>query len=124
MIGWEVFAEASQFFTMKKKKRPLTPQQLKFVQEYIILGNASEAARRAGYAEKWVGKIGPALLGNSRVVAEVNRQTKKTLSYRDITKERVLTELARVAMTSMDDLAEWKSTGVVLKDSACHGNFR
>ena len=102
---------------MKKKKRPLNPQQLKFVQEYIIFGNASEAARRAGYAEQWVGKIGPALLGNSRIVEEINRQTKKVLSHRDVTKERILTELARVGFTSMDDLAEWGGAGVTLKDS-------
>ncbi len=92
------------------KKRPLNPQQLKFVKEYIILGNATEAARRAGYAEKWCGKIGPAMVGNSRIQQEVNKQARKIFTRRDVTMDKVLTELARVAFTNLDDVANWTKT--------------
>jgi len=102
---------------MKASKRPLNPQQLKFVQEYIILGNATEAARRASYAEKWADRIGPGLVGDCRVLAEINRQVTKTLSHHEVTKQRILTELARVAFSNMDDVAEWTASGIKLKDS-------
>lgn len=97
---------------MPKTKPLLKPQWLKFIQEYIILGNAAEAARRAGYAEKWADRMGHALIENNRVKAEINRQVTKTLSHRDVTKKRILSELARVAFGSLDDVATWSKTSV------------
>ena len=34
---------------MTEKKKKLTPKQQRFVSEYLKTGNATEAARRAGY---------------------------------------------------------------------------
>lgn len=40
------------------KKRKLTEKQERFIDYYIELGNATEAARRAGYSEKTAKQIG------------------------------------------------------------------
>lgn len=40
------------------KKRKLTEKQKRFIDYYIELGNATEAARRAGYSEKTAKQIG------------------------------------------------------------------
>jgi len=47
----------------------MTPKQALFVEEYRALKNASEAARRAGYAPRHAGAIGSALLRNPVVIA-------------------------------------------------------
>jgi phage terminase small subunit len=45
----------------------LTPKQQRFVEEYLKDLNATAAARRAGYSSKNADKIGPELLGKTRV---------------------------------------------------------
>ena len=50
---------------------PLPPKQQRFVDEYLLDLNATRAAVRAGYSARNAGKIGPALLGKSRVSAAV-----------------------------------------------------
>lgn len=42
----------------------LTPKQEVFVAEYLKTGNATEAAKKAGYSEKTAGSIGGRLLKN------------------------------------------------------------
>lgn len=45
----------------------LTPKQARFVSEYLIDLNATQAAIRAGYSARNADKIGPELLGKTRV---------------------------------------------------------
>ena len=45
----------------------LTPKQQRFVDEYLIDLNATQAAIRAGYSPKSADKIGPKLVGKSSI---------------------------------------------------------
>jgi hypothetical protein len=54
-----------------KGEPELTPRQRRFVAEYLLDLNATAAARRAGYSAKNADKIGPALLGKTRVAAAI-----------------------------------------------------
>ncbi len=45
----------------------MTPKQHRFIEEYLIDLNATQAAIRAGYSKRNAGKIGPELLGKTRV---------------------------------------------------------
>lgn len=47
----------------------MTPKQLRFVEEYRVLRNAAEAARRAGYSARYANTIGRLQLRNPRIVA-------------------------------------------------------
>ena len=49
----------------------LSPQWEKFAVEYARLGNASEAARVAGYSVKTAGQQGWALLKNPQILARI-----------------------------------------------------
>ena len=49
----------------------LTPRQERFVAEYLIDLNATQAAIRAGYSAKTAEVQGPRLLGNVRVAAAI-----------------------------------------------------
>lgn len=104
--------------------RRLTPKQQKFVDFYIIFENATEAARRAGYREKWATKIGPKLIGMDRIQEAINAAARKTITARNITKGRVLAELARIGFSNLDDLATWGERGVKLRDSAKVGRHK
>ena len=50
----------------------LTARQRRFVEAYD--GNASEAARQAGYSPKWADKFGPNLIGKNREIAAAIRE--------------------------------------------------
>ena len=55
----------------------LTLRRQKFVSEYVETGNATQAARLAGYAERSAHVTGSRLLRNDKVAAaiEIERQT-------------------------------------------------
>jgi phage terminase small subunit len=53
------------------KTRPLTPKQQRFVEEYLVDLNATQAAIRAGYSQRNADKIGSQLLGKARVAEAV-----------------------------------------------------
>ncbi len=54
----------------------LTPKQKKFCDYYIETGNASEAARRAGYSEKTARAIGQENLTKPAVMAYISERMK------------------------------------------------
>lgn len=52
----------------------LTPKQKAFADAYIETGNASEAARRAGYSEKTAGAIGGENLEKPAIIAYIKER--------------------------------------------------
>ena len=49
----------------------MTPKQQRFVEEYLIDLNATQASIRAGYSAKNADKIGPELLGKTGVAEAI-----------------------------------------------------
>ena len=84
----------------------LTPKQARFVQEYLIDLNATQAAIRAGYSARTADKIGPELLGKTSVAQAVQAAIQDRQSRTAITQDRVLGELAAVAFEGASDLPE------------------
>lgn len=68
----------------------LTPKQERFVEEYMIDLNATAAARRAGYSERNADKIGPELLGKSRVREAIEAKKAERSEKIGITAEEVV----------------------------------
>ena len=75
----------------------LTARQRRFVAEYLACGNATEAARRAGYSAKTAHAQGSRLLKNAEVRAALEKKTERLEEKLELSAERVLTELARIA---------------------------
>ncbi len=75
----------------------LTPKQRRFVEEYLIDLNATQAAIRSGYSKKTAESQGSRLLSNAKVAAAVADQMKARSNRTEITADRVLQELARIA---------------------------
>lgn len=75
----------------------LTPKQEQFVAEYLIDLNATKAAERAGYSVKTANEQGARLLANVSVKAAIQEAMNRRAGKLEITAERVLAELARLA---------------------------
>lgn len=71
-------------------ERKLTPRQERFVKEYLVDLNATQAAIRAGYSAKTANRIGPELLGKTCVAAAIARQKEKRAAKIELTAEKVL----------------------------------
>lgn len=68
----------------------LTPNQKAFADYYIELGNASEAARKAGYSEKTAAATASRLLKNVNVSAYIADRMKKQDENRVASADEVL----------------------------------
>lgn len=81
------------------KRRPLTPLTQRFIAEYLAAPdqNADAAMLRAGYKGKHARQYAYHALQRAEVMAEIQRKLAPTLKRLEITKERVLEEIARVA---------------------------
>jgi phage terminase small subunit len=71
----------------------LTPKQDRFVAEYLVDLNATQAAIRAGYSKKTADVQGPRLLGNVRISDEITRRRTAISEKLEITQEWVIKKL-------------------------------
>lgn len=95
--------------------KELTEQQQRFVNEYLIDLNATQAAIRAGYSTKTAAQTGYKLCHKSSVSDAIARAMADRSKRTGITQDRVLRELGRIAFLDPSDVldlntAEVKST--------------
>jgi phage terminase small subunit len=81
--------------------RGLTPKQQRFVEEYLVDLNATAAARRAGYSERNADKIGPELLGKTRVASAIAARQATRSTRVNVKQDYVLTNLTEVVERCM-----------------------
>lgn len=79
--------------TVKK----MTAKQERFVAEYLIDLNATQAAVRAGYSAKSADKQGYKMLCHPAIAAALSAKQGQRLKRLEITADRVLEEIAKVA---------------------------
>jgi len=84
----------------------LTNKQKTFVREYLIDLNAAQAAIRAGYSKKTARKIGQENLTKPDIQALLHKAMRAREQRTEITQDRVLRELARIAFSSGTDFAK------------------
>jgi phage terminase small subunit len=101
----------------KRVKDTMEPQQKRFADEYLIDLNATAAALRAGYSPNTAAVIGYQVLHKPLVAAYVAQRQAELSRRTGISQERVINELARIALSDMKNFAEWGPDGVTLKDS-------
>ena len=81
----------------------LTPKQERFVAEYLIDLNATQAAIRAGYSAKTAGAVGHENLRKPEIFKAVQEAMKAREQRTEITQDRVLQELAKLGFANMQD---------------------
>ncbi len=87
--------------------RGLNPKQARFVDEYLIDLNGTQAAIRAGYSAKTAEQQATRLLRNAQISAAVEAGKAKRAKKVEISAERVLTELAKLAFSDVRKVAKW-----------------
>jgi len=60
----------------------MTPRQIAFVDYYAASGNATEAAKKAGYSERYARENAPKLLRNTTIQQELYNRTKEVKESR------------------------------------------
>jgi phage terminase small subunit len=100
------------------RDRRLTPKQQQFVEEYLVDLNATQASIRAGYSRRTAEWIGPQLLGKTHVQAAVQAAMSARAARTEVTQDRVVTELARVAFGDARKVMTWGPDGLTLKASS------
>lgn len=100
------------------KKKALMPKQARFVEEYLIDLNATNAAKRAGYAEKTSYSIGQRLLKHVEIQTAIEAAKARRSQRTEINQDAVIKEIAKVAFGDIRTVMEWGPHGVRLKDSS------
>lgn len=96
----------------------LTKRQQLFVAEYLIDLNATQAAIRAGYSVKRASEIGYQQLQKTTVKNEIDKAMAERSKRTGITQDRVLNEIAKIALSNMNSFVEWSESGLRYKDSS------
>ena len=78
----------------------LTPKQERFVEEYLVDLNATQAALRAGYKH---GELGRRLVTKSHVSSAIAKAKAKRSKRTEITQDMVIAELAKLGFSNMGD---------------------
>lgn len=86
--------------------RRLTPKQLRFIDEYLIDLNGTQAAKRAGYSERTATQQASRLLTNANVLAAINGRIEERAARSGSSRERVLEELAAVSHSDIGPIAQ------------------
>ena len=94
--------------TLKNERRPgrlssMTPRQQRFVEEYLIDLNGTQAAIRAGYSRRGSDVTAARLLRNARIQAEIQKAMQRRSERTEITQDRVLKKLALLGFANMQD---------------------
>ena len=84
----------------------MTEKQKRFVEEYLIDLNATQAAIRAGYSVKNADKIGSELLGKTGVQKAVSEAIAERSRRTGVNQDRVVRELARIAFSNFSDIVD------------------
>ncbi|MEJ7933506.1 terminase small subunit [Sphingobium sp. AN558] len=85
----------------------MTPKQQRFVEEYLIDLNATQAAIRAGYSAKTANEQASRLLANVSVSHAIMEAQQRRSTRTEITQDRVLAELAKIGFADMRKLLRW-----------------
>lgn len=99
------------------RERPLTPKQARFVDEYMLDLNATQAAIRASYSPKTAYSIGSELLTKPEIAAAIKARQAELAEATGITAERILKELARIGFGDARRVMRWGPDGVKLTAS-------
>lgn len=90
----------------------LTAKQKKFVEEYLIDLNATQAAIRAGYSTESAKEIGCENLTKPNVKAEIDKAIAERSRRTGINQDRVLRELAKIAFVNPNDVINFRDATV------------
>lgn len=94
----------------------LTLKQQRFVEEYLIDLNATQAAIRAGYSVKTAKEIGCENLSKPNISSEIAKAMAERSKRTGVTADRVIEELAKIGFINISDVVNLR-TGKILTEA-------
>jgi phage terminase small subunit len=85
----------------------LTPKQARFIQEYLIDLNATQAALRAGYSPDTAFQIGAENLKKPKIADALEAAMAERAARTGINADRVLRELAKIGFSDLRRAVKW-----------------
>jgi phage terminase small subunit len=98
--------------------KELSDKQQRFVDEYCIDLNATQACIRSGYSPKTSDKLSYQLLVNPRVKAAIEKKQAEIALKHDIKREDIIASVKNKQRANILDYAEWKKNNVKWKPSS------
>ena len=95
--------------TYYPRKRPLSPRQQKFVEQFLITGIGRQAALRAGYSPGNAGSAAWRLKRHPNVAKAIRIGRSSEARRAQVERDRVLLELVRVAFSDIGEVLDWTS---------------
>ena len=93
----------------------MNSKQQRFVEEYLIDLNATQAAIRAGYSPKTANVIGSENLAKPEISNAISRAMAERSRRTGINQDRVVRELAKIAFVNINDVCT--SNGRIRQDA-------
>lgn len=90
----------------------MTKKQKRFVEEYLIDLNATQAAIRAGYSPDTAGSIGGENLKKPEISSAIAKAMAERSKRTGINQDRVLQELARIGFAKITDIIDPKTAEI------------
>lgn len=87
----------------------LNPKQQRFVSEYLIDLNGTQAARRAGYSPATANEQASRLLADDNIRQAVKEKMAEREARTEITQDRVLKEFAKIGFADLRRAVTWGS---------------
>lgn len=84
----------------------MSPQEFRFVTEYCVDNNATQAAIRAGYSERSAGQIAARLLKRDKIKAAIDEHKENCRIRSEITVEAILRRWWEIANANVNELVE------------------
>lgn len=95
----------------------MTKKQKRFVEEYLIDLNATQAAIRAGYSPHTAKDIGCENLAKPNIAAAISQAMAERSRRTGINQDRVLQELARIGFAKITDVVDPETAKIKLDAS-------
>jgi phage terminase small subunit len=91
----------------------MAPKAQRFVEEYLIDLNATQAAIRAGYSARTAEVQGCRLLKNVQVAAALAERRERLTQKAEVTQEMIVAELAKIGFSDIRKAVNWFSNVAV-----------
>lgn len=90
----------------------MTQKQKRFIEEYLIDLNATQAAIRAGYSTSTAKDIGCENLAKPNIRAQIDRAMAERSKRTGVNAERVIQELAKIAFVNATEVIDPKTATI------------
>lgn len=96
----------------------LTPKRRRFVDEYVVDFNGTQAAIRAGYSKKTADRQAEQLLRILEVKQAVEAKAAKIAERNKVKADDVLQELRRLGFSDITNILTWKNNTITLRNAS------